>query len=445
MQFVKGIEDLLWVAILIGVMINIHELGHFWMARFFDVRVDTFSFGFGPRLFGFRRGETDYRLSLIPFGGYVKMAGDQSSDDATSNDPRSVLAKPRWQRLLIAFAGPFMNAVLAVGLLTGMYMASFSTPSPADLAPVIGGVLPDSPAAKAGIQPGDRIVALDGKADPTWEDISLKEDTSAYRPMLVTAERDGRRFDTTVTPTLDEFSGVGSAGWAKRGEVEIYNVSPGMPAAKAGLKPGDVILTADGQPVQSTIKLQEVTKSSGGRPVTLEYERKGRKYTVTMAPVFEKKDGPPRWMIGVGPALKPHYINSRLSLPEAFRESLRENKKGARMLVQVLEGLVQRRMSAKNITGPIGMIQLSGNAAREGASVFLGLMAVVSLQLAIFNLLPIPILDGGVILMLLIEMAMQRDLSMNVKEAVLKLGFVFIMLLVAFVVYNDIAKMLPPG
>ncbi len=439
-------EDVLWLLVLIGVMINIHELGHFWMARLFDVHIETFSFGFGPRLFGFRRGETDYRFSLIPFGGYVKMAGEQMGEEtAAAPDPRSVLAKPRWQRLLIAFAGPFMNIALAVGLLTGMYMVSYPKLSAADEEPVIGGVLPDSPAAKAGIQPGDRIVALNGKPNPTWEEVSMKEDTSAYRAMAVEIERNGRRFQTTVTPTLDEFSGVGSAGWAKRGEVEIYNISPGMPADKAGLKPGDIIVSADGQPVQSTIKLSEITKASDGRPVTLVYERKGKSHTVTMQPVYEKKDGPARWMIGVGPALKPHFIDTHLSLPAALNESLKENKRGAMMLVQVLEGLVQRRMSAKNITGPIGMIQLSGNAAREGASVFLGLMAVVSLQLAIFNLLPIPILDGGVILMLLIEMVMQRDLSMNVKEAVLKLGFVFIMLIVAFVVYNDIAKMLPAG
>ena len=450
MHFVQNLENILWVAVLIGVMINIHELGHFWVARFFDVRVETFSFGFGPRLFGFRRGETDYRFSLIPFGGYVKMAGDQTGgeqaeEENVAPDPRSVLAKPRWQRLLIAFAGPFMNMALAVGLLTGMYMVSFPKLSPADMAPVIGGVVPDSPAAKAGIRAGDRIVKLDGKIDPNWEDVTLKEDTSAYRAVPITVQRDGREFETTVTPTLDELSGVGSAGWAKRGEVELYNVEAGMPAGKAGLKPGDIVLAANGQPIDSTLKLQEITKASGGQPVTIEYERKGRKNSATIQPVFEKKDGPARWMIGVGPALKPHLVNTRLSLPAAFSESLRENKKGAMILGKFLEGLVQRRMSAKNITGPIGMIQLSGNAAREGASVFLGLMAMVSLQLAIFNLLPIPILDGGVILMLLIEMAMQRDLSMNVKEAVLKLGFVFIMLIVAFVVYNDIAKMLPSG
>src|SRR5271166_2756697 len=174
-------ENVLWLLVLIGVMIMIHELGHFWAARYFDVKVEAFSFGFGPRLFGFRRGETDYRFSLILFGGYVKMAGEQVGDES-ADDPRSLLAKPRWQRLIIAFAGPFMNMVLAVGLLTGLFMVKFQKVSDADMEAVIGHVMPDSAAAKAGIQDGDRIVRLEKKANPTWETVVMKEIASAYRP-----------------------------------------------------------------------------------------------------------------------------------------------------------------------------------------------------------------------------------------------------------------------
>src|SRR3954454_1401546 len=169
MQFV---EDVLWLLVLIGVMIMIHELGHFWAARFFDVKVEAFSFGFGPRLFGFRRGETDFRFSLILFGGYVKMAGEQVTDE-NIDDPRAFLAKPRWQRLIIAFAGPFMNIVLAIALVTGLYMVEFQKVSDADLKPVIGHVIPDSAAAKAGIQDNDLIVSLNGKPNPTWDDVGM--------------------------------------------------------------------------------------------------------------------------------------------------------------------------------------------------------------------------------------------------------------------------------
>jgi regulator of sigma E protease len=440
----QNLEDILWVLVLIGVMINIHELGHYWVARYFDVKIETFSFGFGPRLFGFRRGETDYRFSLIPFGGYVKMAGEQPGDEA-AQDPRSVLAKPRWQRLLIAFAGPFMNIVLAVGVLTGMYMVHYTKLSPEDMQPIIGGVATDSPAAAAGIRAGDKIVKLDDKVNPTWEDIYVKEVASAYRPLAVTVERDGRRIDTVVTPTLSERSGVGSAGWDRRSQVEIGSVEPGMPAEKAGLKPGDIIVSANGEKIDSTVKFQEITKNSGGKPVTVEYLRGGQLHTVAIQPVFDKKDGPARWMIGVAHQPKTRYVNSKLPLPQAFAQSVRDNAKGAMMIGRFLKGMLERRMSAKNITGPIGMIRLSGEAAREGAAAYLGLLALVSLNLAIFNLLPIPILDGGVIVMLLIEMVMQRDLSLNVKEAVFKVGFVFIMLIVALVLYNDISRMFPAG
>jgi regulator of sigma E protease len=439
-----GVENILWLLVLIGIMIMFHELGHFWAARYFDVKVETFSFGFGPRLFGFRRGETDYRFSLILFGGYVKMAGEQIGDEH-AGDPRSLLAKPRWQRLVIAFAGPFMNVVLAVGLLTGLYMVKYQKISDADMQAIIGHVMPDSPAAKAGIQDGDRIVKLGAQENPTWEDVGLKEVESAYQPMYLTIERNGQRFDTTVTPTLGERSGLGYAGWDERGEVQLGEITPHLPAEKAGLKKGDLLIAVNGQPIHSLFKFQEITQNSGGQPVEIDFERNREKRHVSVRPVFAGIDGPERWMIGVMPQQKLNLIATRLSFPGAFRESVRQNAKGAMLIAQFLKGIVQRRMSAKNLTGPIGIAQLSGEAAREGPSAFVVLMSMVSLNLAIFNLLPIPILDGGVILMLFVEMVMQRDLSLNVKEAVFKVGFVAIMVIVAFAIYNDISRILPAG
>ena len=438
------LQNIWWLLVLIGVMILIHELGHFWAARYFDVKVEAFSFGFGKRLFGFRRGETDYRFSLIPLGGYVKMAGEQASDDNIA-DPRSFLSKARWQRLIIAFAGPFMNILLAVGVLTGLYMVKYQKISDADMEAIIGHVMPDSAAAKAGIQDGDRIVALDGKKNPTWEDVGLREVTSAYRPMHITVERNGKRFDTSVTPTLSERLGVGFAGWDERGEIQLGSVEAGYPADKAGLKRGDLLVAVNGQPIHSHIKFQEITKSSNGKPIEIDFLRAGQPMHVTVQPVYAKLDGPARWMIGVMPQQKLNLITTKLPFPDALNESLRQNWKGATLIGQFLKGLVERRMSAKNLTGPIGIAQLSGDAAREGPSAFFMLMQMVSLNLAIFNLLPIPILDGGVILMLLVEMIMQRDLSLNVKEAVFKVGFVCIMVIVAFALYNDISKILPAG
>jgi regulator of sigma E protease len=453
-------ENILWLLVLIGVMIMIHELGHFWAARFFDVKVEAFSFGFGPRLFGFRRGETDYRVSLILFGGYVKMAGEMEgvnmegyanmaappSDTVQAPDPRSLFGKPRWQRLIIAFAGPFMNVVLAVALLAGLYMVKYERVSDEDMDPVIGHVMPDSPAAKAGLQDGDRIVRLDGKDKPTWKDVGLEEIASAYRPMHLTIERAGKRFDTVVTPTLSESLGVGFAGWDERGDIELDEVDPRLPAYKAGLRKGDMVLSLNGQPMHSNYKFYEITKNSGGKPLDIVYTRNGERHEVMVQPEYSRSEGPARWMIGVRPLPKVKIITTRLSLPEAVAESVRQNQESATLIAKVLEGMIERRMSTKNLTGPIGLGQLSGQAARQGPSAYFSLMSMVSLNLAIFNLLPIPILDGGTILMLLVEMIMRRDLSLNVKELVFKVGFVFIMVIMAFVIFNDISKIvLPPG
>jgi regulator of sigma E protease len=436
------IQNILWLLVLIGVMILIHELGHFWAARFFDVRVDVFSFGFGPRLFGFRKGETDYRFSAILFGGYVKMAGEQPGED-NADDPRAFLSKPRWQRMIIAFAGPAMNVVLAVGVLTGLFMVKFQKVVDPPVSGVVGYVTPDSAAAKAGIRPGDRIVKIDGKNNPTWEEITLKAATNANRALDVTIERGGKRETVSVMPAMDERTGMGTAGWSEQDQVQLGNISPGMPAEKAGLRKGDQIISANGEPVRSVLRFHDTIRNSGGNPVAIEFERDGQRRQITVQPVFSKTEKPERWMIGAVVEPKIKFEITRLSFPDALGESIRQNYKGATLIYQFLAKMVQRNMSPKSITGPIGIAQLSGEAAREGPSAFFLLMSMVSLNLAIFNLLPIPILDGGVILMLIIEMLMRRDLSLQVKEAVFKVGFVFIMVIVAFVIYNDISKMLP--
>src|SRR4029077_8372958 len=285
------------------------------------VKVEAFSFGFGPRLFGFRRGDTDYRFSLILLGGYVKMAGEQPSDENV-DDPRGFLSKPRWQRLIIAFAGPLMNILLAVGLLTGLYMVKFQKVADEDMQAVIGHVMADSPAAKAGIQDNDRIVRVDGKKNPTWEDVAIKEIASAYRPMYLTIERNGRRFETSVTPNLGERSGMGFAGWDERGQIQLGAVEAGMPAEKAGLKKGDLLVTVNGQPIHSQIKFQEITKNSNGKPIEIEYQRDGQSHAVTAPPVFSSVDATARWMIGVIPQHNLRIITTKLSRPAAFRESL---------------------------------------------------------------------------------------------------------------------------
>src|ERR1700685_1909133 len=213
------LQNIWWYLVLIGVMIMLHELGHYWAARLFDVKVETFSFGFGPRLFGFRKGETDFRFSAILFGGYVRMAGEQAGDEAAT-DPRSLLAKPRWQRAIIASAGPAINVVLAVVLLAGLFMVEYPK-VPMPHSPLVGYVAPDGAAAQAGIREGDQVVQIDGNVDPTWEDIALREMGSVRRPMDVWVRRDGQRMHFTVTPTFDEKESMGKAAWGPENDVAI--------------------------------------------------------------------------------------------------------------------------------------------------------------------------------------------------------------------------------
>ncbi|MDQ6678316.1 MAG: RIP metalloprotease RseP [Acidobacteriota bacterium] len=436
----SALHNIVWLLVLIGVMILVHELGHFWAARFFDVRVDVFSFGFGPRLFGFKRGETDYRLSAVLFGGYVKMAGDQPGEEG-SDDPRAFLNKPRWQRLIIAVAGPAMNILLSVGILAGLFMVHYQKVVQ-DGPSVIGHIEANSAAAKAGLQTGDVIARLDGKNNPSWEDITLKTLESAYKTLDLTITRGGRNISTRITPVLDDKEGIGDAGWDEDGPIEAYSVSPGMPAQKAGLENGDLLLTINSQPIRSRFTLLETIRQSGGKPVTITVQRKGKELTFPVTPTFSKNDGKPRWMIGVAPDLKRNIYSTQLSLPAALKESVSQNAKNASLILGFLKGMIERRLPPKSLEGPIGIARRSGEAASQGAVAFLALMTVVSLNLAIFNLLPIPILDGGVIVLLLVEMIMGRDVSMTVKENILKVGFVFLMMIVVLVLYNDISKLI---
>jgi len=337
-----------------------------------------------------------------------------------------------------------MNIVLAVGIITGLYMVQYPKISASATPGMVGLVLPDSPAAKAGIKEGDQVVAIDGVSNPTWEDILMKEFASAEHPLRVTLMRDGKEFDVTLTPELDERNGVGTAGWAEQAEIQIGGVVEGMDAQKKGLQRGDILVSVDGHPIRSSYKLRELVKASQGKPVEVVFLRDGKEQKVTVTPrLSEPEPGKQAWMIGV--ELVPRVTYTKLGFVDALRESIRHNTRSATLIYQFLRGIVMQRMSPKSLEGPIRIAQLSGDAAREGATAFLGLMAIVSLNLAIFNLLPIPILDGGVIVMLFAEMVMRKDLSMWFKEAVIKVGFVFLMIVVMFVLYNDISKIMPSG
>jgi regulator of sigma E protease len=440
------------VAVVLGFMILIHEFGHFAAAKLFKVRVEVFSIGFGKRLLGFRKGETDYRISAIPLGGYVKMSGENPMDERTG-DPAEFLSHPRWQRFIVALAGPAMNVFLAVGLLTVVYMVRYERPVYVDKPAVVGWVLPDSPGAKAGILPGDRIIRLDGIENPTWDEILPQIALNPNQPLRVTVLRSvqsatdqsmsSQIIQKTLTPQPLGLEQYGSLGCVPDQPNVITDLEPGMPAEKAGLKVGDVIMALDGKPVKAIAQMISLLQQSKDKPVAITVQRGGELLTRTMQPVSTSMEGiaEPRYRVGF---ISEPTISGRLSFPLAFNKSLEDNRRSSFLILELLQKMAQRKVSIRTVEGPIGISSAVGRAAREqGWTPLLGITAAISLNLGIFNLLPIPILDGGVIVLLLIESVMQREISLAIKERIYQAAFVFLVLFAVMVIYNDIVKQLP--
>ena len=429
------------VGVILGFMILIHEFGHYATAKLLGVRVEVFSIGFGKRLLGFRRGETDYRIAAIPLGGYVKMSGENPMDER-SGDPGEFLSHPRWHRFIIAIAGPAMNIVFAVGLLTCVYMIHYEYPAVLDEPAVVGWVLQDTPASRAGVQPEDRIVRIDGIQNPTWEQVIPREALNPNQPLDVTIERGGQKLEKTIVPEAYGPNQMGSAGWSpKEPNFPITDLEKGMPAAKAGMKLGDEIISVDGRPIPGLEAMIESLKHTKDTPIQITVLRNGQPLTFTVHPVLTNLKGDERYRIGVASA--PMKVSS-LPLAAAFRRSVEQNKQGSLLILELVEKMVQRKISIRSIEGPIGIGRAAGQAAsKKGWTPLLELTAGISLNLGIFNLLPIPIMDGGVILLLFVESIIRRDISLRIKERIYQAAFVFLVLFAVMVIYNDVAKMLP--
>jgi regulator of sigma E protease len=430
------------VAVMLGIMILVHEYGHFVVARAFGVRVDVFSIGFGPRIFGWRRGQTDYRLSILPLGGYVKMAGDNPVDERTGA-PDEFLSKPRWQRACIAAAGPVTNILSAIVLTVGLFAfygvleaAYLSQPA------VVAGVLKNSAAAKAGVQAGDKIVAVNGKPVATWENAqqfirALVPGTSGS----IVFERNGEKIVQSFAAPAATESLVGISGYPSL-KFTVDVPTPGLPAERAGLEPDDEILSLNGQPVESWYGFSEKIQAAGGQPIDLLVRRGDKQIHLTINAVqMEQSDGTRAWKIGVSP--RPASILRRLPLQEAVVEGVVYNTRFAAAILGGIGQLIAGRVSLKEMEGPVGIGRHAGQAAKRGAYDFIELMALISLNLAILNLLPIPILDGGHILLLGLESIRQRDFSIAFKERFVQVGMVFLLLLFGIVMYNDLLKLVP--
>lgn len=422
--------------IALGVIIFVHEAGHLLVAKAFGVRVLAFSLGFGKRLLGFKRGETDYRVSLVPLGGYVRLGGE--NPDEVSDDPREFLNKPRWQRILVYVAGPAMNVVLAIGIMAALFMSGTSVTMSLDrIEPVVGTVLEGSPAEAAGLEAGDRLVSLQGEEVESYQDFVMGVSLAPEKPLALTFERGGERIATTLTPEKAQPMGYGDAGLLPRILPRVVQVYPETPAAAAGFEAGDELLAVDGRPLADQQDFVEYLEQHPGEEVAVTVRRAGQ--PVTLAVVPEDRDGVGKIGVGVG-----YWV--RYSMGEALAESVRFNWNVTTETLAVLGKIFTRQVSAKNaVSGPIDIASLSGQALRAGPKQLVYLMAIISISIAIFNLLPIPLLDGGQIFILLVETVRGRDLSLTLKERIQQVGFLLIIMLMAAVILMDISKQLPEG
>ena len=418
----------------LGVLIFVHELGHFLMARRIGVRVLTFSLGFGPKLLKFRRGDTEYCLSAIPLGGYVKMAGENPEETRTGA-PDEFLSKTKWQRFQVLVMGPVMNLALAFIVMAVVLYQGAKIPAFDQLPVVVGSARPSSVAEAAGVKPGDRIISVDGEPVPTWELYQLAVLPKANRQVRLVVEREGKPLEITVVPTAIGKYEMGDIGVLPVMHPEIIAVEAGEPAEQSGLKPGDVVMAAGGERGVSYERLVELIRSHEGKPLPIEVKRNDQVVQLTATP---RKT---RDLVWIGAQMSAYEQRTVTPGPfEALKMSAAQNWQWSVMILKTLRGLVTRDTSVKQLMGPVAIADLSGSAAQQGWISLFSLMAMISLNLGLLNLMPIPVLDGGHIAILAMEGLSRRDFSMKVKEKMLMVGFVLLLMLMVTVIYNDLTR-----
>ncbi len=437
--------------VLVGAMVVIHEFGHFLVAKLFKVRVEAFSFGFGPRLFGFKYGDTDYKVCLLPLGGFVKMTGESPEQNLeapggevtdVSGDPGAFTSHPRWQRMLIGLAGPTANFVLTLVLMLVYFGWINEVPAGIVKTTSVDWVIPGSLAAQAGLQPGDVVTRFDGIDNPDWELVYDHSRLNANQVVPLRVERDGQnvqlqlRMPASAKSDTFELNDAGILPQFMPGPIAVAEVQAGMPAARAGLRAGDGIETVDGHAFHSVNTLLFYMQSQQGKPMTLGVLRKGATVQLTATP--EKLD---TWKLGFAGVPVP-IRDEPLSLPSAWGKSLGFAKNNTLLVGEVLQRLFTHRLSVSQLMGPVGIARAAGEAAEmNGWFPKFGLAAEISLQLGILNLMPFPILDGGMILLLLIESFLRHDINLVIKERIYQAAFVVLTAFFVFILYNDVSKL----
>ena len=429
------LSNILALLVVIGVIIFVHELGHFLAARLFRIKVRVFSIGFGARLWGFERGGTEYRLAMVPLGGYVAFSGIDPSNP--TGDAGDFITKPRWQRMVVLLAGPAANVVLSIVLIAAVLVAGTELAGPRDLSTEIGAVAQDSAASEAGLQAGDTILRLDDEDVSDWREVANIVLTSPERRLAVDFERDGKSLSTVLVPRRIPRHELGDAGMYASLLPRVREVLEGTPAERAGIRYGDTLYAVDGHPIADADDFRQLVEPRAGEEVSVEIGRGEERLVVRLVPADEGGVG------RVGIAIS-HFSYRRAGPASALIESVRINWDTATEIFGFLGRLAERRVSPQSaLAGPIEIARISGQAARRSFNDLVFLTALISLNICILNLLPIPVLDGGQLVILLFESVLRRDLSIRFKNLVTQFGLVVIVGIMMFALYFDLVKNLP--
>lgn len=445
------VQMLVSFVVVLGVLIVVHELGHFIMARLAGVGVERFSVGFGPVLWRFRGKETEYCVSAIPMGGYVKMMGDDENPleggKGATIDPRKAFnAKPLAARFLIVFAGPAMNFVLAVVIAALMFMLVGRPVAPAQ----VGRVVEGGPAAQAGLQTGDRIISIDGVAVHYWEDVARVVQAAGPRALKVVVKGASGERTVDLTPTqtkrrdlFGDEQNVWELGASPYIPATIGDTVSGDPADQAGLKSGDTVTALEGEPVMSWDDLAEKIHQRAGQPTRLEVKRGSETLLITVTPKKGKIPGPDgkeveAGLVGIRPGGTTLMVRSN-PLTATWEGVVWAGDVTAKTAIGLYKW-ASRQIPSNSIGGPIQIATMAGEQARQGISSLALFTAVISVNLFLLNLLPVPMLDGGHLLFFACEAVLGRPLSVRKREVAQQVGFALLMLLMVFAFYNDFKR-----
>jgi regulator of sigma E protease len=418
----------------LSLMVFIHEFGHFIVAKKLGVRVLTFSIGFGKKLITWRRGETEYALSAIPFGGYVAMAGENPEEGGYGNSDE-FREKPIWVRFLIAIAGPAANIVFAFLILFGLYLNGVQEPQ---YSMKVGDVEVGSPGEKAGILRGDEVLKLNGKAVLGWETFMQDVAMEGGHPVPLEIRRADKDLTLTLVPEINQKFGIALSGITGEADVMVGEVRPGKPAQAAGLKVGDKIISVDGIRIPSATALIEMVNGSKGEPITISILREKQKQDIVIRPIMD--ESVKRFVVGIVPGLATPTVLVKRGVSAALQKSVEKNAESATLVFKTLSGIILGKIKLKALSGPIGIVQMIAGSLRQSVQKFLEFMALLNTNLAVLNILPLAITDGGVVMFLLLEWIRKKPLSLATQHMINKVGFSFFLLLFLFVTFQDIIR-----